>query len=158
MEPTATTSLWTFEGASHDATRWPLVVITLPAGGTDEAWQAFLDRCELCLSDTWRRQNHFEGRYATLLDISAVTDNNAKRRREWDALLARNDDVIQRDSLGTAVVLKSAIGRFIFTALQWLEAARGGKRQNVEVFRDFEDAEAWCAEQLEAEGLRLPVR
>lgn len=121
------------------------MVLTLPSGGTEDAWQAFLARSALCLSDEWRRQNHFEGKYATLLDLSAVTDNNAKRRREWDALMEANAAVIKRDSVGTALVLTSAVGRFIVTALQWLEAARGGERQLIEVFKT---AETLCVARL----------
>ena len=56
------------------------------------------------------------------------------------------------------MVLTSALALYIFTALTWLESARGGERSLVEVFRNVEDAEAWCVQQLEAGGLRVPPK
>lgn len=148
---------WTRAGAVHDASRWPLVKITLPATGSDAMWQAFLQRMEKTFDDEWRRQLGCVGSYCVLLDISAVTDNNAQRRRDWDQLLARHEHIIQRDCVGIAVVLQSVVARFIYTAVTWLEEARGGKKVPSAVFSTFADAHHWCEVKLREAGCSIGV-
>lgn len=153
-QPMEANGRWSYRGAIHDASRWPLVVMRLPADGSDEEWAVFLERVHLCFDDAWREKSHYIGEFCTILDISEVTNNDARRRKDWDQMLERYATELHRDSLGSAVVLSSAIGRFIFTAVTWLEAARGGKRPPTEVFSTYAEAEAWCVEKLAAAGLK----
>ena len=152
-EPVDVGGRWTYAGVVHDLSRWPLVVIILPASGTDEGWARLLERMELCFDDQWRKDNGLLGRSCALMDISRVTDNNAIRRKQWDELLARNEEVFFRDTIANALVITSTLGRFIYTALTWLEAARGAKRPPHTVFGTYLEAEAWVIEKLAEAGL-----
>ena len=144
---------WSCAGLVHDATRWPLVTVTFPNDGPEPAWKAFLAHVELCFDDEWREQHGYTGRHATILDISQVTSNDATRRKQWDELVGRYEHITLRDSVGNAVVIVSRLGRYIYTALTWLEAARGGKTAPHQTFPTLEEARKWCVSQLAREGL-----
>lgn len=139
---------WQHEGILHDSTTWPIVTIRLPATGSDEAWASFLQYMEETIDPTWRQQHHCQGQSSTIVDLRGVTQNNAKQRREWDAVIARNADAIATFSAGTAVVLDSRVGRFIYAAATWLERARNDNSPPSAAFANVESAKRWCWERL----------
>ena len=97
----------------HDESRWPYVVVTLPARElTDSEYVEYLDGLKRYRS---RREP-----FGFVLDVRMAPPLNAERRR---LTAERMDQDIQPDGrgcIGVAVVLSSPVARAVFKAIGWL--------------------------------------
>lgn len=117
-------------GVEIDASRWPLLVLTAPAGGiSDENWDTFLARIDQLIGER-------KGHYASVVDLSKDCMLTPKQRSRIGASNER--------CVAQALVFKSTLLSNLLTAIMWLKKPPFPVR----VFAGPVEAVDWALKQL----------
>ncbi|MCO4746432.1 MAG: response regulator transcription factor [Proteobacteria bacterium] len=125
-----------------DESHWPLIVARFPGQtvGT-EAFTAYLD----ALSEILARGET----YAMLTDTTALKETITAQQRalvsEW---IEQQSEVISRQSVGTALVVRSSVIRGVLLSINWIRPPSNPQK----VFTSYPDAVDWVLGQLVERG------
>lgn len=123
-------------GVEIDTSRWPLLVITAPAGCiNDEDWHAFLTRIDQLLGE---RESH----YASVVDLSKDCMLTPKQRGQ---ITADNQRCVAQALVFTSTLLSN-----LLTAIMWLRRPPFPVR----VFTEIPQAIDWACRELAADKTR----
>lgn len=131
-------------GIDFDATYFPLVQITNHEGTTDAEYVALCARLDALLDKGQR--------FVSLVDATGLAMPSASQRRIIADWLPEAKPRLQQQSLGSALVMRSALQRGSITALNWVVRPY----VPMAAFEARPEALAWCKDQLEKAGLPLP--
>lgn len=119
-----------------DQSDWPVVRVAFDLELKPDEVQSYLQRCAEVLG---RRE-----RVGLLIDARRAAIPDAKTRARFAEFFAEQSPLTRRYVAGMAVVLTTAMGRGVVTALSWMQ----GPTFPVKSF-EFEDAaRRWLDEQL----------
>ena len=130
----------------YDENRFPLVLVRPRGRATDADVDALLDALKRPLL---RREKYLEIFDATHTDPGTSTQR--RRIAEW---MRTHTSLISTYSVGTAIVVPSALVRGALTAIFWIQPMPCPHT----VVSTMAEAERWAEERLRAEGLVLPPR
>lgn len=129
-------------------TGWPIVVLVCPAR-LDAEWIADLDT-------KFRLLFARKERFAVLAETAAlVAMPSALERKQLTTWTSRPDQVElqKRFTIGTSTIVRNALMRGAAQALHWFWTPVSPQN----AARDFDEAWAWCSEQVVLANLPLPV-
>jgi hypothetical protein len=124
--------------------RWPLVVVVFDGTPTQRDFDAFLGAT---LGILHRKQKH-----AYIVDARKGTMLPREMRQQQGEWLKTHKALIQSYSLGSAVVLKSSVLRFVLATIYLIQPPVSP----TENFTTIEEATAWIQKILKAAGLSVP--
>lgn len=121
-----------------DLTGWPIVLHESSGVMTDEEIDAYVTHATALLE---RRERH-----AVIIDARTITDVSPYARAAKKAWLEDNRELLERYCVGTAIVLDSAIARFIFATILLVQPFPIPYR----AFASVDEARVWARSQLDA--------
>lgn len=127
-----------------DESRWPLVLITFQGVPSDEVFDEYLAGMRRLLDKKEKHVYLLDGRKGGLL--------SREQRIKQGRWLKENKEDIVLYSLGAAVVLNSAVLRFVLTTIFLIQSPLAPQV----VVSTMEEGRAWTAERLWIAGLKIP--
>ena len=121
-----------------DVEGWPIVVHESSGVMTDAEIDTYVTRATALLE---RREPH-----AVIIDARTITDVSPYARASKKAWLEDNRELLERYCVGTAVVLDSALSRFVFATILLVQPFPIPYR----AFATVEEARVWAQSQLDA--------
>lgn len=125
---------------------WPLVVVTFEGAASKASFDRYLKQMEGYLARGERHGYLLDGRDGAML--------GAEERAAQGAWLKKHKEALKKQSVGSALVLRSAAARFIISAIYLVQAPVAP----TESFASVDDAHRWLSGLFTKEGLRMPPR
>jgi hypothetical protein len=129
-----------------DDRHWPLVIVTFRGAAPRPVFDAYLQRMEDYLARAERHCYLLDAREGAMLGHP-----ERSAQGEW---LKRHSAELERWSVGTGLVVRSAAVRFVLSAIYLIQAPL----TPTETFNTVDDAHRWLQGLMMKEGRRIPPR
>ncbi len=130
----------------YDESRFPLVLVRPRGKATDAEVEALLA--------AFKRPLNRREKYVEIFDGTHADPGSPTQRRRIADWMRAHTSLISTYSLGTAIVIPSALVRGALTAVFWIQPMPCPYT----VVSTMAEAEAWAEEKLRAAGLAVPPK